>query len=272
MSTRYSILQDGASVDDFSNAAATETVPLFEHLEFGFLLVFHQGYFPRTDRKPAMATIAEFSIPAKQFPLGSIAENHPGVTVELERIIPTNHAIIPYFWVRGTDPSGEHEIKTGFGDHPDVKRVEIVDKAGDGYLFRAEWKPQYRGVMKAITTTEVTLLSGSGTSDQWTFELRADDHKSIANFQQYCREQDIHITLTSLQSLSELQTGTDYNLTEEQRAALILAYNRGYYHTPRETTLEELADELGITGQSVGSRLRRGINRLIGSTLIDRTE
>ena len=33
-------LQDVASVDEFLNVAATETVPLFEHLEFEFLLEY----------------------------------------------------------------------------------------------------------------------------------------------------------------------------------------------------------------------------------------
>lgn len=47
--------------------------------------------------------------------------------VELERNIPTNHAIVPYSW--GSDQSGEQEMKTGFGDRPGVKRVEIVDTA-----------------------------------------------------------------------------------------------------------------------------------------------
>ena len=37
MSTSASILQDVASVDDFLNVEAIETVPLFEHLEFEFL-------------------------------------------------------------------------------------------------------------------------------------------------------------------------------------------------------------------------------------------
>ena len=40
MSTSASTLQDVTSVDDFLNAAATETVPLFEHLEFEFLLKY----------------------------------------------------------------------------------------------------------------------------------------------------------------------------------------------------------------------------------------
>ena len=40
MSTSASTLQDVASVDDFLNVAATETAPLFEYLEFDFLLEY----------------------------------------------------------------------------------------------------------------------------------------------------------------------------------------------------------------------------------------
>ena len=48
-----------------------------------------------------MATEATFTIPSDQFPLGSLFEQLPGVTVELERIIPAQDVVIPYFWVRG---------------------------------------------------------------------------------------------------------------------------------------------------------------------------
>ena len=37
MSSSTKILQDVAAVDDFFDVAATETAPLFEHLEFEFL-------------------------------------------------------------------------------------------------------------------------------------------------------------------------------------------------------------------------------------------
>ena len=40
MSTSASTLQDVASVDDFLNVVGIETVPLFEHLEFEFLLEY----------------------------------------------------------------------------------------------------------------------------------------------------------------------------------------------------------------------------------------
>ena len=47
----------------------------------------------------------------------------------------------------------------------------------------------------------------------------------------------------------------------------MLAYERGYFESPREVTLEELGEELGITQQAVGSRLRNGNRHIIGSTL-----
>ena len=40
MSTSATTLQDVASVDNFLNVAATETAPLFEYLEFEFLMEY----------------------------------------------------------------------------------------------------------------------------------------------------------------------------------------------------------------------------------------
>ena len=52
-----------------------------------------------------------------------------------------------------------------------------------------------------------------------------------------------------------------------QQEALVLAYERGYFESPHEVTLTELGEELGITQQAVGSRLRNGSKYVIGSTL-----
>jgi predicted DNA binding protein len=63
--------------------------------------------------------------------------------------------------------------------------------------------------------------------------------------------------------------GEGFELTDTQREALVLAYERGYFDSPRESSLEAVAEELGITQQSLSSRLRRGHRRLIENTLID---
>ncbi|MDG5775953.1 helix-turn-helix domain-containing protein [Haloarculaceae archaeon H-GB2-1] len=219
-----------------------------------------------------MATIAEFTIPTESFPLGNLFENHPDVTLELERVIPTNKAIIPYLWVRNTEEAEGAEIENVLRNHPDVLSLNTVDEVCGEYLIRIEWNPSYEGILKGIAETPVILLSGIGTADEWRFEVRADGREPIATFQQYCGEHDLPMELTALYALSEMETGARYDLTEDQREALQLAYERGYYQSPRKTTLDEMAGELGITGQSLGSRLRRGIHRLLGSTVVSQTE
>lgn len=214
-----------------------------------------------------MATLAEFTIPAGRFPLGSIFDRYPEVTVELERVIPTNTTIVPYFWVHDAGEATEEAIEASFRPHPDFESISLVDRIDSENLLRVTWAPEYQGVLRAIVETDVVLLSGTGTAEEWTFEVRANERDATAEFQEYCTDHGVPIELTAVHEFSKVVSGTEYDLTEAQREALVLAYEEGYYQAPRETGLDALADELGITGQALGSRLRRGIQNLIGSTL-----
>lgn len=211
-----------------------------------------------------MATIMEFTSPAEEFPLGSVFENLPGVTVELERLIPHETLIIPYFWVRGAETE---DIEAEFEPHVGVKDIRLVDSINDEYLMRAEWEPEYFGILSALAKANVVVLSGVGTKDEWRFEVRGESQDAIAEFREYCQESEIPMAITAFHAMLPIQ-GDGYELTETQREALVLAYDRGYFDTPRESSLEEIAAEFGITQQSLSSRLRRGHRRLIGATLI----
>ncbi|SIS19510.1 helix-turn-helix domain-containing protein [Natronorubrum thiooxidans] len=48
-----------------------------------------------------------------------------------------------------------------------------------------------------------------------------------------------------------------------QREILNVAYEQGYYEIPRETTLEEVADEIGITKTTASNHLRKAERRVI---------
>ncbi|MFA9501262.1 helix-turn-helix domain-containing protein [Natrinema sp. H-ect1] len=213
-----------------------------------------------------MATEASFTVPADEFPLGTVFERLPDVTVELERIIPARDVVIPYFWVRGTEID---DIESAFTNHPGVERIRFVDSVEDEYLLRVEWAVDYDDVLTVLTDTEIALIEAVGTNVQWTFEIRGDDRSDIAAFQSRCRELGIPITLTGLNALTPVETATEAAVTETQQEALELAYERGYFESPREVTMEEIGDELGITQQAVASRLRRGINHVLGNTLSD---
>lgn len=211
-----------------------------------------------------MATEATFTVPSDQFPLGSVFEQLPGVTVELERIIPAQDVVIPYFWVRGTEVD---DIESAFHDHPGVENIRLVDSVANQYLLRVEWTLGYDGILSTLMETQVPLVKAIGTNEQWTFDIRGDDRQDIASFQRRCRELDIPIMLTRLHALTPLESDTEAVLTDTQQKALVLAYERGYFNTPRDVTMEDLGDELGITQQAVASRLRRGIEKILGTTL-----
>ena len=211
-----------------------------------------------------MSTIADVEFDPEVFLLGAVFERFPDAVIELERIVPTGGAVVPYFWVRGIS---EGEAGTLGRDLPEEVVVEQVDSLADDHLVRAKWDPVSRqGVLHGVIESGLTLVSALGTAEGWRFELRGDEHESVARFQSYCREHGIPLQLTGLHTLATARDG-DYDLTDKQREALVLAYERGYYDSPREADRAAVAAELGISRQALASRLRRGTRRLLEATV-----
>ena len=212
-----------------------------------------------------MATTAEFTIPTDHFPLGHVFETLPNVTIEIERVVPTDHAILPYFWVRNVPVE---RVQHTLDVQGALESYAVVDDLGTQGLFRAEWDPAVEGVLTGIVETELTLLSAVGTQEEWVFELRAEDTDKISAFQQYCVDHGIDIKLGSLHPLGGKDGVGQYGLTPEQREAILFAYNDGYYESPPESNLEAMAEEHDISRQSFTDRLRRGYKNLIQETII----
>jgi predicted DNA binding protein len=58
-------------------------------------------------------------------------------------------------------------------------------------------------------------------------------------------------------------------LTDSQREALLVAFETGYFEEPRNATLGEVAADLDISQPAASGLLRRGIKRLVASSLMD---
>jgi hypothetical protein len=48
-------------------------------------------------------------------------------------------------------------------------------------------------------------------------------------------------------------------LTPVQRRTLVVAIEQGYFEIPRQSTLDDLAADLGVSKQAVSERLRRAL-------------
>lgn len=211
-----------------------------------------------------MSVISEFSIPAREFVLGQVLRESTGLSVELDQMIPTGQATIPYFWVIG---EGRSSFDAVLREAPELQDFEAVDELDDRTLYRATWTDERNTFLQTIVSHDAVLLEASGSAEAWTFELRFPDSGALSKFHAACRDQGIEITVESLYNPIKPSDGTVQTITEGQRNLIELAHEEGYFEIPRQITLAELGEDLGISGQSVNERLRRGLGNLVATTL-----
>lgn len=210
-----------------------------------------------------MPTLATLQTDLDALPLGQLLEVVP-TTIELERIVPIHSHIIPYFWTRNVSAVTVERI---LGDSDEFS-VESVESVGDETLFRVEWKPRGLGsVVQVFAEGPIELLGATGTSDGWWFDVRGHDHESIAQFVEDLKDVGVTVQLRSIQKMARVEP-SEFGATKRQREALALAYERGYFDSPRHNSLESIAEEMGISRQSLASLLRRGTKNVLGTTVV----
>jgi predicted DNA binding protein len=208
-----------------------------------------------------MVTFVELEIPAGEFDVGCVFANLPGVVVELDRLVPMAHAVIPYMWVRGAD---QRAVKEAVRTHEAVRHVRVVDGVdGHGTLYRVEWSRAVENSIVAIADMNISLLEARGTDTAWEFKFRAESRDEVGEFFDWWSNRDIAVKLGRIYDVSTDNTVNGQDLSDAQYEALVLAYQSGYFDDPRRATLEEVAAPLGISRQALAERLRRGTRNLM---------
>ena len=214
-----------------------------------------------------MSIVAEFVIPTEAVPGGQTLTALPNATIRLERIIPSDDAVHPIFWMTGvTRDSFLDRVRSEEG----ITDVQELVQLESAVLYRAKWEPDIP-VIKGIKTLGATILNAVGSAEEWVFQVIAEERQRLQAFQQIFADQGIPVELLRISSFTGDGDG-DHRMTPEQREALVVAYEMGYYDEPKKVTQTDLGDQFEITGRAVSRRLRRGTKNLIASSLIDPTE
>lgn len=212
-----------------------------------------------------MSVIATFSVPASGFALGRALATGPDVRITLESMVPIADAFVPYFW---TDADHAETIEATLRDDEDVERVTVVDEVGGQTLFRVQWTDP-DGPIGTVLDAEAILMNAVATGDEWTFQFRFPDPDALSAFYRRCIDRGVSIELIRVHNPVERDRDTRFGLTSDQREVLVTAMEDGYFAVPRETSLVDLGETLGISDSAVSQRLRRGLSRVISATLID---
>jgi predicted DNA binding protein len=210
-----------------------------------------------------MSWVARFVLPAESFVLGDALQLDDIETIEFACNIPTRIGVMPYFWVWGSAFTTFEEVVEA---EEAIRNIEEIDRLENSRLYRVEWKATVQGLLDAVRQNEAVLSSAIG-EDQWEFEVLFQSQEGLSGFADQCSEIGLDFEMENVQSLSEPVEG-DYGLTPAQRETLITAEQGGYFEEPRQMTMDEVADEMGLSPAAVSGRLRRGVSTLIQQTLL----
>lgn len=212
-----------------------------------------------------MVLIVEGTLSSDQFVLAETFEAHPELSIRVGKIAANGEkTVMPLCWARNVP--ADRLLDTLEAD-PTVVDVELISEEAREDLYRMEWRDEIRLIVQVLTNSEATILDAIGTSDGWRFRVLYPDRDSLTKTDEFCDEHGISVRINSLRSIDS-DFANRYGLTSAQRDTLVEASKRGYFSVPRETSLQELAQEVGISHQALSERLRRGTEVLVENALL----
>lgn len=211
------------------------------------------------------AFVAEFTISSPQ--IRSAASFFPAVEMEMvDQYRDRDGLGHGIFWVETPDYAEFEESLSGSNlvaawtllvERPDRRLYNLTVARGGDLARLVDLSREYDVIWQRTVTQEGTL------------RIRAivPDREALTGFHAAIREHGYEFSLHQVTSDIDSGLAGEPSLSRRQREALVLAYERGYYEQPRQVSLAEIGEELGISESAVSGRLCRGISAVLEETL-----
>lgn len=179
----------------------------------------------------------------------------------------------------GTDPSSGKffyhvqsadfdRFDDGLGSDRTIGDFERVIEIGEGQaIYRFEYTDSAKILSPIISAANGVILEMGNEGSSWLLTVWMSERANLDRLWDYAGQHDIDIELLRLNEYGRLGTA-DVGVTDSQREALLVAFERGYFEEPRTATLSEVATELEVSQPAAGGLIRRGTRRLIESCLL----
>lgn len=166
------------------------------------------------------------------------------------------------------------EIEAVLEDDHTVESVTRLPGFETQQLLGIEFAPVTLLLNPKVTAANGFVIEARGSAVDgtrgWHERWLLPDGEALRSIWRHAREQGFDFEVVELHQHGRADKGFHGSdvVTEEQREALTAAREGGYFTEPREMSLEELAETLGISSTAAAGRLRRGMKALVGATLI----
>ncbi|MFB6132834.1 MAG: helix-turn-helix domain-containing protein [Halanaeroarchaeum sp.] len=187
--------------------------------------------------------------------IGAISSSHPETRFRILSALPGDETGVGLVEVTGPDLTAVLDAVEGSAD---VRELKVLKRHEDTALVQFE-------------TTDPMLLfpiMSSGIPLEMPFDLiEGKAVWEVTTSQDRLSELGDQLDAFGIQFTVEAiryQLQTDQLLTERQRSLVERAYELGYYDTPRECTLTELAEDVGLAKSTCSETLHRAEGKIVG--------
>lgn len=212
-----------------------------------------------------MRFIAELQLQHPELLLTPTIQQCPEMAIKLEyQLISSGGAYVLLFHVRGDDFTA---FEAALDEDTTVTAVSTVIETATFRVYRTRLVSAESLVLSSAVEMGLRLLEAASGDGGWDVVLELSDVETLQSFRAFCADCGVSASIQKLYRIEAGPPGEAFGLTPSQRAAITTAYEAGYFNQPRDTSLEGVADRLGISSSAAGGRLRRGLRTLIDETL-----
>lgn len=224
----------------------------------------HPASAPTRETTASMST-ARIVISLETFALGPLFERVPETRVYCEPTVPNpaDHALL----IVRADEYHRKAVEDTLRNDPAIATIEELGTHEDGWRYRVTWDGHTRQIVRQLVAASVTLLAVRGKAGSWKLRLLAPDRQAIAETQEILEDFGCEPDCQSVTSPDSERSGY-VAMTDERHEALITAFEMDYHDIPRSITIEELAEEIGISHRTLSERFRRMHKQLIENELV----
>lgn len=171
-----------------------------------------------------------------------------------------------FYQVESSDFS---QFEEGLRNDTTISEFErVIETRDDEAIYSVAYTDESKILSPIVSSANGVIVDMENDGDAWILTMWMSERAGLARLWDYAQQNDIEIELLRVNDYASLDNTGD-GLTDSQREALLVAVETGYFEEPRDATLSDVAADLGISQPAASGLLRRGIKRLIISSLMD---
>lgn len=208
-------------------------------------------------------TTVQFVLPATEAALSETMERLPGMRATLEQSVASCQSQPSGLWISAPD---EDELLSVLESDPSVEGFQRLASSDGRWLFDVDFRHSVE-ILWSIMLSEGGVLTDVTIHDgEWHFDCRFTEHAAFGTTRESLQERAFEFDVRRI-SHDDEERPPGAALSEKQYASIKRAWEEGYFEVPREATLEELADDMGLSHQALSERIRRGLALCVESEL-----